>query len=329
MNLVFHKYHGTGNDFILIDNRDGTIQLSGDIIARLCDRRFGIGADGMMLMTSRTGYDFGMVYYNSNGHESTLCGNGGRCITAFAHALGIIGNSARFLAVDGEHTSEILKEQGNVTWVRLKMADVPATSCQVPRSEKRKAKSEIISGIRHNRHCERGEAAASGIQINTGSPHLVLFVEDAAAIDVVGEGRKLRNDPQFGPDGTNVDFVEIKGDTLFVRTYERGVENETLSCGTGVTAAALAFASGQWPVGSGQWAVRSPQSAVRSHPTSMSLRAKRSNGIGDPGSGIIVETLGGKLTVYFRLENGTFTDIWLEGPAEFVFEGSINDLISQ
>jgi diaminopimelate epimerase len=279
MNFTFHKYHGAGNDFILIDNREGSIRLTQEQIARLCDRHFGIGADGLMLLTSAPGYDFGMVYYNSDGKESTMCGNGGRCITAFAKHLGIIDNNARFLAIDGEHTSDIFQKEGYVMHIRLKMKDVSENEYRILNIEYR------ISKYRQ-----------STIVINTGSPHLVLFIDDVSAIDVVAEGRRLRNDPQFAPDGINVDFVQIKDDgSLFVRTYERGVENETLSCGTGVTAAAIAFASAK--------------------PRAMSHEPR------DVRCPII--TLGGKLTVSFRREESRFTDIRLEGPAEEVFRGEI------
>ena len=323
MNLTFHKYHGTGNDFILIDNREDTIQLSGEVIARLCDRHFGIGADGLMFLTSSPGYDFGMTYFNSNGKESTMCGNGGRCITAFARQLGIIEENARFLAIDGEHTAEILREDGDVILVRLKMEDVSLenSSCVIRRHCHSEPKLRV----------KRSRSEAASFVINTGSPHLVIFTDHVRELDVATEGRKLRNDPQFALEGTNIDFVEIREDSLFVRTYERGVEDVTLSCGTGVTAAALAYASGQWAVtslraeaasetkqerskGSRQSAVCSPQSSGIQHPGSS---------IQDPASKITAETPGGTLTVSFRQDGDSFTDIWLEGPAEFVFSGEI------
>lgn len=272
MKLAFSKYHGTGNDFILIDNRDSNLHLSRNEIARLCDRHLGIGADGLMFLTTEEGYDFGMKYYNSDGHESTLCGNGGRCITAFASALDIIGNTALFLAIYGEHTAQILTEEGNKTMVKLKMADVrsPRPSFVIPNSS---------------------------FHLDTGSPHLVVFSKHVADMDVFSAGRKLRNDPQFAPNGINVDFAEVMDDRLFVRTYERGVENETRSCGTGVTAAALA------------WAIHSP------HPET---------GGGAQASVVNIDTPGGTLTVCFHQEGDTFTNIWLEGPAEFVFKGEID-----
>ena len=318
MKLSFYKYHGTGNDFILVDNREGTIALSKKQIERLCDRHFGVGANGLMLLTSEKGYDFGMVYFNADGNESTLCGNGGRCITAFAHMLGIIGQSARFLASDGEHTAKILKDEGNVKWVRLKMADVTTPPLAPPQQ------GRGVSDIETDK--SSFVLRPSSFLIDTGSPHLVIFVENVSEIDAVSEGRKLRDDPQFAPDGTNVDFVEIMESNLFVRTYERGVENETLSCGTGVTAAAMAYASWQLAVGSPQLAVGSNQSAVSRNVIARNEVTKQTHqesGIGHRTSTIKIETLGGKLTVSFRLKDGTFTDIWLEGPAELVFRGEV------
>jgi diaminopimelate epimerase len=299
MKLVFCKYHGTGNDFILVDNRKGNIRLTEAQIERLCDRHAGIGADGLMFLTAQPGYDFGMIYFNSDGKEGTMCGNGGRCITAFARSLGLAGNTARFIASDGNHEAEILKDEGHVTWIRLKMADVkapPPTPPQLLRFHPQvRGDSSFQSEIVNRK---------SKIVIDTGSPHLVLFLEDLSAIDIVAEGRKLRNDPQFSPNGINVDFVEIRKDHLFVRTYERGVENETLSCGTGVTAAAVAFAGCTPPQapprpGSGE---TSRQSPVTSH---------------------LIETPGGRLTVSFRREGERFTDVFLEGPAERVFSGEM------
>jgi len=282
MKLRFHKYHGTGNDFILIDNREGSIQLSKEQVARICDRRLGIGADGLILMNRDRGYDFSMIYFNADGNESTLCGNGGRCIVAFAHSLGLIENRAIFTAIDGEHEAEILSQSGTEIQIKIKMSDIPT------------------SGIRH---------LSSGIHIDTGSPHLVMFIDDISAVDVVAKGQKTHHDKQFAPDGTNVDFVQMNEDHLFVRTYERGVEDETLSCGTGVTAAALAYASLQS-------SVSNPQSAIRSNVIARNEVTKQT-------SKINVESQGGKLTVSFRQHEGNFTDIWLEGPTEFVFAGEI------
>jgi diaminopimelate epimerase len=207
MTLQFHKYHGTGNDFILLDNRAGDIQLSREQVAALCDRRFGIGADGLMLLETTPDADFRMVYYNSDGGESTMCGNGGRCIVAFAHALGIVGDKASFVAIDGMHHAQI-KVDGIVS---LEMKDV--------------------STVEHY----DGYAV-----LDTGSPHYIQWVGDVDNTDVFDTGRRIRNLAQFSPGGTNVNFVQCAGNDLRVRTYERGVEDETLSCGTGVTAAAIA-----------------------------------------------------------------------------------------
>lgn len=252
-----YKYQGTGNDFILIDNRDMSVTLTEDQIKWLCDRRFGIGADGLMLLELEPGADFEMVYFNSDGKESSMCGNGGRCITAFAKHLGLVDTHAKFIAIDGIHEAKI---DGDI--VSLKMNDV--------------------------RNVEVGEGF---YYLNTGSPHYVKFVTDIENFDVYKEGKKIRNNDRFVYEGTNVNFIEKQGDSLFVRTYERGVEDETLSCGTGVTASALVAAL---------------------------------KGISNYKNACHIKTLGGELNVKFDkvLEN-TFYNIWLEGPAKFVFKTSI------
>ena len=206
--MKFYKYHGTGNDFILIDNREGSISLSKEEVERLCHRRFGIGADGLILLEQADGYDFRMVYYNADGGESTMCGNGGRCITTFASKLGIVDKEARFLAIDGEHTA-VINENGQISLHMGNVKDI-----------------QIID---------------DHAILNTGSPHYVQWVADVAQTPVYSEGRHIRNQPEFQPSGINVNFVQIQNDRwLYVRTYERGVEDETFSCGTGVTAAAIA-----------------------------------------------------------------------------------------
>lgn len=254
MELHFHKYQGTGNDFILLDNRDKQIQLSTGQIAFLCDRRFGIGADGLMLLEHADGYDFRMVYYNSDGSESTMCGNGGRCIAAFARKLGVINDKASFIAIDGPHEANF--SGGDI--VDLQMQDV--------------------SGI---------EEFADHSILNTGSPHYVLWTDDVATAPVFEQGRNIRN--QFPPKGINVNFVQRTDEELIVRTYERGVEDETYSCGTGVTAAAIA-ASG--------------------HLTGNFTTA--------------IKTPGGRLAVSFTKNAfNTATNIVLSGPAALVFEGNI------
>lgn len=255
----FYKYQGAGNDFIMVDNRENTYNHNNpQFIAHLCDRRFGIGGDGIMFLQKKAGYDFEMVYYNSDGQPSSMCGNGGRCIVAFARNLGIIDSETNFLAVDGPHYAKI-----NATgdWVSLQMIDVET--------------------ITHD-----GEAFV----LNTGSPHYVLRCEDLKHKDVVTEGRAIRNSPKYRDKGINVNFVEDQAEYYFVRTYERGVEDETYACGTGVTAVALAMANAKGLTG--------VQSAA-------------------------IKVLGGDINVRFHFDGREFTDIFLEGPAKFVFEGSI------
>lgn len=256
MQLHFYKYQGTGNDFIIIDNRsDQYSNLPIDQIKVLCNRRFGIGADGLMLLNLKDGYDFEMKYFNADGKESSMCGNGGRCLVKFAYHQGIHKSTYLFTAIDGDHEAEIDLD-GTVS---LKMKDVP-----------------VIKSLNGD------------FILNTGSPHYVKMVQDIETMDVVKHGRAIRNSEVFKKDGINVNFVEHTGDdTIFVRTYERGVEDETLSCGTGVTAAALACYHNE-------------------------------NGFND----VMVETRGGKLNVeYERYDDKSFNNIWLSGPAEKVFEG--------
>ncbi len=266
MNLTFHKYQGAGNDFILIDQRRQQWLKSDDqaLIERLCDRHFGIGADGLILLESHTGYDFSMVYFNSDGRESTMCGNGGRCLAAFAKDLGMAGDRFHFLAADGPHEAVLQQKTGGVYWVELKMGDV-----------------QVI------------QRRQDDFVLNTGSPHFVRFIPSVESADLLSEGRAVRYNAEFRAEGINVNLVECAAGRLLIRTYERGVEDETLACGTGVTAAALAFAQREaLPEGSAE---------------------------------IPVRARGGDLSVRFRRSaGGGFTDIWLCGPATCVFHGQIS-----
>jgi diaminopimelate epimerase len=258
MKIPFSKYHGTGNDFIIIDNRELQWKPAEEEIAFLCDRHFGIGADGLMLLTEKAGFDFYMTYYNSDGRESTMCGNGGRCMIIFAKSLSLTADEPHFLAIDGEHIGKVEKT-GDSPVVSLKMKDVIVT-----------------------------EIEADHLFMDTGSPHYVVFKKNVEDIDLIREARLIRFNERFSKEGTNVDFVEIGKNELFVRSYERGVENETLSCGTGVTASALAFA------------VKNPHH-----------------------NPVKVQTPGGGLSLSFRQDGNSFTDIWLKGPVQFVFQGEV------
>jgi len=252
--IPFFKYQGTGNDFVMIDNRTGFFRPTTEQIAHICHRRFGIGADGLILLENHPEYDFQMVYYNADGRESSMCGNGGRCIVRFAADLGVIQQHTTFLAIDGPHEAFIRDGL-----VHLKMIDV--------------------AGI--------NQPEAQAYFLNTGSPHYVAWVQDLAQFPVVTQGSQIRHSASFQPAGTNVNFVEKKDNqTIAVRTFERGVEDETYSCGTGVTAAALvSYAQGMQPP-------------------------------------IVIETLGGRLQVDFVATSAqAFEQIFLIGPAQKVFEG--------
>ncbi|QNL52404.1 diaminopimelate epimerase [Olivibacter sp. SDN3] len=259
--MKFYKYQGAGNDFVLIDNRDNNFNAEDTaLVAHLCDRRFGIGADGLMLLQEKGGYDFEMLYYNADGNLGSMCGNGGRCIVAFAKHLGIIQTKTTFLAVDGAHEATINQE---ADWVSLKMIDV--------------------SQIRKD-----GDAYV----LNTGSPHYIKTVKNLQQFPVVEEGRAIRYHPTYKEDGINVNFVEAIDKGYAVRTYERGVEDETLACGTGVTAVALAMA------------YVSNQTGILNTP---------------------IKAQGGALNIQFHHQgDGIFHEIYLEGPAHLVFEGDIN-----
>ncbi|MFC0604555.1 diaminopimelate epimerase [Winogradskyella pulchriflava] len=257
MTMTFYKYQGTGNDFIIVDNRLKIINKKDTKrIAELCDRRFGIGADGFILLENDKISDFKMVYYNADGNESTMCGNGGRCIAAFAKFIGIIDNETEFVAIDGLHKAKI--ENNNV---QLQMQDV----------------SEV-------------ETHANHLFLDTGSPHHVETVSDIKSLDVKSLGSKIRYGQPYNEAGSNVNFVEQEtADTFAVRTYERGVEDETLSCGTGVTAVALAM---------------------------------HANGKTKSNS-VHLKTPGGKLNVTFKCNGEGYNNIWLTGPTEQVFKGEV------
>ena len=255
--MKFYKYQGTGNDFIIFDDRSLSFNLTKEEIAQLCHRRFGIGADGLMLLQSADAYDFKMVYYNSDGSLGTMCGNGGRCLVRFASDLGIVTKKTSFIAVDGPHEAIIDRNK-----IALKMQNVPAITSQ-----------------------------GADFYTNTGSPHHVILTENIQQTDVFSIGRAIRYSQTYAhQNGCNVNFLEpLDNQSIFVRTYERGVEDETYSCGTGVTAAAL--------VAHEQLNFQSP---------------------------INIQTKGGALSVSFEGDqtNG-YKNIFLIGPALKVFEGEI------
>lgn len=260
--LNFEKYHGAGNDFILINSLNTNHILTSQQIKIMCDRHLGVGADGLMQLLPSSSFDFEMKYFNSDGFEGSMCGNGGRSILAFAYASGIIKNSASFKAIDGVHYGEILFSKDGIFKVLVSLNDVNSV--------------EIDSNLYF---------------LNTGSPHHVQFVDEFIDEDVVAEGKKIRFSERYASmNGTNVNFVKELSQGIFVRTYERGVENETLSCGTGVTASAIAYAI-------------------------------KNNLEGEISQKII--TLGGELEVKFDLENFKAKNIKLIGPVTFVFNGKL------
>lgn len=217
--MKFYKYQGAGNDFLIADNRDGSVQLTTAQIAALCDRRYGVGADGLMLLESSEQYDFRMVYYNSDGSGGMMCGNGGRCIVAFAADMGI--EHFDFDAADGFHTAQILDDGGRTKTVRLKMKNV-----------ERYEYHEALTGP---------ECASDGYFLDTGTRHYVRFVPGLDAYDIVTEGRDIRcHAEELQPIGANVNFIEPYEGGIRVRTYEKGVEDETFACGTGIVASCIA-----------------------------------------------------------------------------------------
>ena len=253
MIIEFYKYQGTGNDFIMIDDREKEFDLTdNDLIAALCERRMGIGADGLILLREHDTLDFEMIYFNADGKQSSMCGNGGRCILSFAQMLEMTENETTFMAIDGEHKGRLMDDG-----IYLQMQDV-----------------------------KKIEGVGDGLVLNTGSPHYIEMVDELDYIDVDKQGRKIRNSAPFKKDGINVNFV-LDASELQVRTYERGVEAETLSCGTGVVATAIAM----------HYANCIEETLVN------------------------VKTKGGELTVSFEEFNGGYRNIWLSGEASMVFAG--------
>jgi diaminopimelate epimerase len=257
MQHTFYKYQGTGNDFVIIDNRQDLFDKNNTaLITHLCDRRFGIGADGLILLELHDKVDFKMVYFNANGNESSMCGNGGRCITVFAKYLGIINNEATFEAIDGLHKSVIEDDL-----IKLQMQDVDDIT-------------------KHDEH----------VFLDTGSPHYIKRSHKVEGLNVKLEGSKIRYSQEYKEAGVNVNFVEKINDGVFaIRTYERGVEDETLSCGTGVTAAAITM-----------------------------------NYIGETEKNLItLKTQGGDLQVSFEKQDELYVNVWLIGTATQVYKGEI------
>lgn len=260
MHIMFSKYQGAGNDFILIKDIDLVFpQENHELIRKLCDRRFGIGADGLMLLRPSVDKDFNMMYFNSDGREGTMCGNGGRCLVAFALDCGYISKEQDivFDAIDGEHIANIIKPG----LVSLKMKDV----------------NTVLKKL-------------NGYMVDTGSIHHVRFVDNIVDIDVYRRGKAVREHSAYAPGGCNVNFIQNDGDGVFsIRTYERGVEDETLACGTGSVASAIVLGY-----------------------------------LGDTSNEYLIRARGGNLKVRFEKNNTCFKNIWLEGPATLVFKGVID-----
>lgn len=254
--IKFSKFHGAGNDFIMINAMKEEILLSEELIYKMCDRRTGIGADGLIFLLASDNYDFKMRYYNCDGKESTFCGNGGRCIAAFAHQQGIIKNNAIYEAVDGIHNVSVSQINFNNFHVELSMRDILSYKLE-----------------------------EDSLLIDTGSPHYVKRINNLKDLDVNSEGAKIRYDKNISKDGVNVDFLLNEGDGIHIRTYERGVENETLACGTGVTASAIA--ASLW----------------------------------FGGDDIDIYTQIAKLNVRFDKVDNQFKNVTLSGPATHVFDG--------
>ena len=275
--MKFYKYQGAGNDFLIADNRDGSIQLTTAQIAALCDRRYGVGADGLMLLESSPEYDFRMVYYNSDGSGGMMCGNGGRCIVAFAADMGI--EHFDFDAADGFHVAQIIAEEGMTKTVRLKMKDV--------------------EGYEYHEALTGPECASDGYFLDTGTRHYVRFVPGLDAYDILTEGRDIRyNAEELQPIGANVNFVEPYEGGVKVRTYEKGVEDETFACGTGIVASCIAsYVNGV-----------SPSRIYDDGRVRYDVKAKRDS-----------------LSVDFvPTDEMAAQDVWLTGPATYVAQILVN-----
>jgi diaminopimelate epimerase len=259
--MEFYKFHGTGNDFILIDNRKGFANLSNGSIKDLCDRRFGIGADGLIMLEDDTDCDLSMVYFNSDGKESTMCGNGGRCLAAFASHLQMVDRHGTLRAIDGIHKFSILERMDKTWQVRLGMSDVKG----------------IIN------------EPSGDMIIDTGSPHYVRKDDDPENMDILKLAKEIRYSDRFRKDGINVNFIREDESHITIRTYERGVEDETWSCGTGCVAAAVASGNNR-PDGKHEFNVT---------------------------------TKGGDVLVSYMKSGNVYSDVYLTGPAVMVFKGNI------
>jgi diaminopimelate epimerase len=259
MEIPFFKFHGAMNDFVVLDGRDSAVpELSLELVQLICNRRSGIGADGVIILKELPN-GLRMVYFNSDGREGSMCGNGGRCFAAFARMLGLAADQVDFEAYDGQHRAFVLESKNNQYTVQLEMADV--------------------NGVEQLNDC---------MVLDTGSPHYITFVDDVDAVDLFNEGKSIRYSERFAKYGINVNFVQPTSGALHIRTYERGVEAETMACGTGSVAAAIAaYESGLVP----------------------------------SSNNIIIHTRGGQLQVAFEKKDGAYHHVTLTGPAEFVFKG--------
>ena len=256
MLINFFKYQGTGNDFIIIDFREKNIKLTDEIIKSICNRKFGIGSDGLMIIKNHDDYDFEMKFFNPDG-SSSFCGNGSRCAVLYSLHHGFIQRKCSFLTNDGVHQATVNKDE------------IVRVSIRNPK--------------------QFNELKNDSFEINTGSPHYIQFMSDINQLDFLTYCKSIRNNKKYKKNGININLVEDKNSNLIMRTFERGVENETLSCGSGVTAAALAFG----------------------------YRKKNINKVH-------IKTLGGNLIVEFKMNKSTFSEIHLSGPSSFVFKGELN-----